>query len=82
MYESLTVTGHGTLRGPDQSQDTIQLGHTTVTHNGMHKTYHKPRVKGVLGKIPQYNIQKDALQTSRADKGFIQTVEDHWKHSQ
>jgi hypothetical protein len=29
----------------DQSQDTIQLGITTVTHNGMHKTYHKPRVE-------------------------------------
>ena len=48
---SLTVTGQGTLRGPDQSQDTIQLGHTTVTHNGMHKTYHKPKVRAYWDKF-------------------------------
>ena len=42
---SLTVTGQDTHSGMDQSQDTIQLGITTVTHNGMHKTYHKPRVE-------------------------------------
>ena len=48
MYVYLTVTGQDIPSGMDQSQDTnhtIQLGITTVTHNGMHKTYHKPKVE-------------------------------------